>query len=315
MKREAVNYFSVGLFVLTGLALFLYLLFRISDGAGDKDVYYTNYRNVAGLSSGTQVTYEGFSLGHVAAIKPQRNDQGISYQVELRVSRDWKIPEDSVARIHSNGLLAETVVDISEGSSGRFLDAGATLRGDQGADLFAALGEIAGGFGELKKNGIEPLLATLHKTALELDGELGKRVPLILDDVDSLVAKLDSSANHLGGILNAETELKAQRIINNVDHASADFRSLTASLAEVKDAASGLVIKLDSMVGQAKPELQQSIQELRSVMERVSRYSDGILHNLDSTSRNMSEFSRQIRENPGRLIGGAVSGDPGVRRD
>ena len=129
------------------------------------------------------------------------------------------------------------------------------------------------------------------------------------------IAKLDTSADHLTGILNAETEQKAQRIINNVDHASADFRSLTASLGEVKDAAGDLVNKLDGMVSDAHPDLKQTIRELRSIMERVSHYSEGILHNLDSTSRNVSEFSRQIRENPGRLIGGAVSGDPGVRRE
>jgi hypothetical protein len=47
---------------------------------------------------------------------------------------------------------------------------------------------------------------------------------------------------------------------------------------------------------------------------QVSRYSDSILQNLDSGSRNMSEFSRQIRENPARLIGGAAPSDEEARR-
>jgi len=36
----------------------------------------------------------------------------------------------------------------------------------------------------------------------------------------------------------------------------------------------------------------------------VSRNIDSITYNLEGTSRNMSEFSREIRENPGLLLGG-----------
>lgn len=310
MKRETVNYFSVGLFVLATLVLLLYVLFRVSNGAGDKESYYTHFRNVSGLSGGTQVKYEGYALGRIAAIEPRRDEQGIRYQVELRIDKGWQIPADSVAHIASEGLLAETVINISEGASADILQPGDSLTGEQGTDLLAALGKIAGGVGDLSENGIGPLLQTLNNTARQLDSVLGARLPVILDDVQSMVAKLDSSATYLSGILNAETEQTAQRIIGNADHASADFRTLTNSLIEVKDQARDLVSRLDGMAVDMQPELQGTVTELRRIVERVSHYSDGILQNLDSTSRNMSEFSRQIRENPRRLIGGKVPRDP-----
>ena len=315
MKRETINYFSVGLFVLVGMTILLSVLYRISSRAGDHDVYYTYYRNVAGLSSGTLVTYEGYAFGSVGDIEPERGDQGMQYQVELRVRKGWDIPQDSIARIYSDGLLADTVVEIDEGNSPAFLQPGDILKGEQGADLFATVSKVAGDFGDLSEHAIRPFLESLNNTTQQLGDELGSKVPVILGDVQALVAKLDKSATHLSGILNGETEQAAQRIITNVDIASADFRALTAGLSEVKEEAQRLVNRLDTLVVESQPDVKDAVSDLRQLMGQVLRYSDGILNNLDSISRNMNEFSRQIRENPGRLIRGPAPRDQGVRRD
>lgn len=315
MKRDTINYFSVGLFVLAGLAVLLYVMFRLLNGVGETDQYYTYYGNVAGLTAGTAVTYEGYGFGHVAAITPQRTEQGTRYQVELQVSKGWKIPADSVARIYSEGLLADTVVNIDEGEATEFLAPGGEMKGEQGVDLFASLGAVAGDFGDLSENVIRPLLETLNRTVQQVGGELDSGLPVIMAGMQQLVVKLDKSATHLSGMLNAETEAQVHRTLDNVEETATDVRALTAGLADVQQEAQSLIRKLDELVTESRPDLQQAVTDLRHLLEQVSRYSDGILQNLDSTSRNMSEFSRQIRENPGRLIGGSVPRDTGVRRD
>lgn len=315
MKRENVNYFAVGLFVLAGFALLLYVLFRIGSRSGEYDVYYTFYPNVAGISSGSQVAYEGYVFGQVANIQPEQGENGTRYQVELRVRKNWRIPEDSVARIHSDGLLSDTVVNIDEGTSMRFLAPGDVLQGGRGVDFFATVGALAGDVGELGESTLRPLLESLNNTVQQLGSDLGSRVPAILDDVQALVVKLDTSATHLSGILNDETEQTAQQIIANVDQASADFRALTSGLIEVKDDTRRLVSRLDKLMSESGPDLRESLADLRHLLEQVSRYSDGIMRNLASTSRNVNEFSRQLRENPRRLISGSAPRDEGVRRD
>ncbi len=314
MKRETVNYFAVGLFVLAGLAVLLFALFQIISGTGERDTYYTQYRNVAGISPGTQVTYEGYVFGQVSAVRPQRTPQGVAYQVELKVERGWQIPVDSVARIHSEGLLADTVINISEGEAQNLLEPGGVLRGEQGVDLLAAMGEIASDIGKLSAHA-RPLLENLSRSAQQVGGELEQRLPAIFDAIDALVARLDASATHLSGMLNADTEAQARRVLNNFDVAAADFRTLANGLVDVKQGAQQLMSRLDSLVVRSEPELTQAFSDLRRVLAQVARYSDGILQNLDSTSRNMSEFSRQVRENPGRLLGGAIPQDRGVRSE
>ena len=315
MKRDTINYFSVGLFVLAGLAVLLYVLFRLLNGVGERDQYFTYYSNVTGLTTGTPVTYEGYSFGHVSAIEPQRTEQGIRYQVALQVRKDWKIPVDSIARIYSEGLLADTVISINEGESGDFLVPGSELKGEQGVDLFASLGAVAGDFGDLSENAIRPLLETLNRTVQQVGGELDEALPAIMESMQALVAKLDKSATHLAGILNADTEAQVHRTLDSVEGTARDVREMSAGLVEVKEETQRLIRKLDGLVTESQPDLQQAVTDLRHVLEQVSRYSGDILQNLDSTSRNMSEFSRQIRENPGRLIGGSAPRDTGVRRD
>ena len=315
MKRDTTNYFAVGLFVLAGLIVLAVVLYRLGGGSGDRDSYFTHYRNVAGLAKGTLVTYEGFVFGHVAGIQPQRGEGGVVYEVELKVHRGWKIPADSIARIYSEGLLADTVINIAEGESERFLEPGGKLSGAQGVDLFAAMGRLAADFNDLSEGAIRPMIESVNHSVDQVGGELQSRVPIILDDVQNLVAKLDTSATYLAGIINAETEQKAQRILDNVDVAAKDLRSLSQGLAEVRRDSLKLVRDLDRLVTDSRPDLQQSVADLRQILEQVSRYSEDILLNLDNTSRNMSEFSRQIRNNPGRLLGGPIPLDAGVRRD
>jgi phospholipid/cholesterol/gamma-HCH transport system substrate-binding protein len=301
----------VGLVVLAALGVRFFVLYYMISGSGDRDVYYTHYHNVAGLSPGTLVTYEGYSLGHVAAINPERTEAGIEYKVEMRVRTGWQIPADSIARIYSEGLLADTVVNISEGRAAEFLQPGDSLKGEQGVDLFAAMGELAGDFGDLSEHAIRPLLETLNESVKQVGGELQNRLPVILGEVQGLVAKLNTSADHLGSILNAETGAQARRVLGNVDRAAADLQAMTSGLVEVKRDAQQLITRLDGLLVRSQPGLEEAVSDLQHILRQVSRYSDGILQNLDNTGRNMSEFSRQIRENPGRLIGGSAPRDQG----
>lgn len=315
MKKDTINYFAVGLVVLAGLAALMLAFYRLTAGVGDQDTYYTHFRNVSGVDRGTLVTYEGFVFGQVTGIRPERDAQGTVYQVEFRVRKGWKIPVDSVARVYSEGLLADTVIDIAEGRSSQFLAPGATLSSARGMDLFAAMTELAAGFGDLSERSLQPLLAALTQMVEQIGGEIRAKVPRILDDTHDLVKKLDQSATHLSEVMNAETTIKAQRILNNVDLAAGDLRSLSEDLGEVRQHSLLLVRKLDQLVTDTQPGLRDAVGALREVLQQLSAYSENILLNLDNTSRNMSEFSRQVPNNPARLLGGPVPTDAGVWRD
>lgn len=302
MRRESINYFAVGLFVLAGLGLLLAVLYRITGASGQTETYYTHYDNVAGVIAGTLVTYEGYSIGHVAAIEPQREVSGLRYRLALKVKQGWSIPVDSIASIYAEGLLADTVINIQEGKAMQYLKPGDEVQGREGVDVFAALSAVADEFGELSRGSIRPLMDTLKQTVTRISGDMETHVPQILERVSNMTEKLDNSSSHVAAILNQETEAQARRILNNTDRAAEAFNHLSNSLLSVQSDVTHLIKELDGLVSESRPDIQKSLLELRDTLEQVSRSSGDILMNLEGASRNMNEFTRQIRENPASLI-------------
>lgn len=302
MKRESVNYFAVGLFVLIGLGALLATFYRLSGASGNTDQYFTHYRNVAGVTAGTQVTYEGYAIGHIAAIEPQRDASGVRYRVALNLQKGWSIPEDSSASVYADGLLADTVINIREGQSKRYLQPGDEIIGRPTVDLFAALGAVAGEFGDLTESSIKPLMETLQQTIVSIGSDIETQLPEILARVNSMTGKLDRSASHVAAIMDAQTESQARRILDNTDKAAEAFAYLSNNLLSVQSDVTHLITELDGLVSESRPDIQKSLLDLRDTLEQVSSSSGDILMNLDNASRNVNEFTRQIRQNPTTLI-------------
>ena len=315
MKRDNINYLVVGGTVLAGFALLIYVLFRLTGGVGERDAYQVYYGSVGGLKAGTPVNYEGYRVGAVAAIHPERRATGMRYRVELRIRDGWQIPADSVARIHSEGLLAETVINIEEGASAEFLRPGAELQGHAGVDLFAALASVADEVGGLTRDSVRPLLDNLDRRISSLGDRVEEQLPPILDGMQGLVSSLQESAGRINRILDSDRERQLVRVIDNTDQMSANMLQLSEGLLELQQEARVLLEASQGMVEDNREDLDQSIRALRRTLEEVGDYTGVILHNMEGTSRNMNEFSRQIRHNPGLLLGGKPPREQGVANE
>jgi len=163
MKRDNINYLAVGTFVLATLIILLVVLYKITGRVGDSNPYHVYYDNITGLTDGSRVTYEGYQVGFVGGVEPEQSESGTRYRVEMRIKQGWQIPLDSVARIYSAGLLAETVINIEEGSSKEYLPPDAEVIGLQGGDMFAALGTVAEDIGSLTRDSLRPLLDNVNQ--------------------------------------------------------------------------------------------------------------------------------------------------------
>ncbi len=244
MKRDNVNYFLVGSVVLIGIALMLYSLFRLTGGVGENDQYYTSYRNVGGLNEGTPVTYQGYKLGSVASIKPVRLEGKTSYRITVMIRDGWKVPDDSIARIYSEGLLAETVINIEEGSSSTFLEPGAEIEGRQGFDVFQALNSVASEASGLISTSVRPLVENINGSVLSVSNQVDTRLPEILDELSHLVATLQAGADRVPRMINDDVESKIIKIVGNSEKMSANLLVMSEELLNTRRA-------MDALLGQS----------------------------------------------------------------
>ena len=65
MKQDNINYFAVGLFVIGAMLVLLVALYHITGRGADADDYYVEIKNVAGIRTGSPVTYAGFEIGQL----------------------------------------------------------------------------------------------------------------------------------------------------------------------------------------------------------------------------------------------------------
>ncbi|MGR8920749.1 MAG: MlaD family protein, partial [Gammaproteobacteria bacterium] len=172
MKRDTVNYVMVGAFVVAMGIAFIVFLFAVTGRSGPTDPYYVHYDNVAGLKFGTGVFYEGYRVGQIETITPEPGDSGMRYLLELSVASGWRIPDDSVARVQSSGLISAITIEISEGESQTFHAPGAFITGIEKSDLMSVLNDAAADFRTLSRDGVMPVLKNVNQRVTQLTEEI-----------------------------------------------------------------------------------------------------------------------------------------------
>lgn len=119
MKTEATNRIKLGIFVITGLILFLAGIYFI--GAKQQlfnDTFRTSsmFNDVSGLQVGNNVRFAGINVGTVENIDIL-NDTTV--QVDMIIDADTKkfIKKDARAVIGSDGLMGSKIINILPGSA------------------------------------------------------------------------------------------------------------------------------------------------------------------------------------------------------
>lgn len=113
--------FTVGLFVIAGLALFTVGLFlvgnRVEAFARHMD-FYAEFTDLAGLSKGAKVQVGGMSAGQILDIAIPDSPSS-RFRVKLRINEKLHglVRTDSVATIGTEGVVGDTFVLIRPGSS------------------------------------------------------------------------------------------------------------------------------------------------------------------------------------------------------
>ncbi|MHB8448159.1 MAG: MlaD family protein [Rudaea sp.] len=295
MKRDNVNYVLVGAAVLVAGILLLVALAMITGRGGASTAYYTHYHNVTGLRYGAPVFYQGYRIGQVGAIAPERGKDGTRYRIELDVRRDWPIPQDSVARLTATGLLADVAVGISEGKSARMAAPGSELAGVESADIFSAMNELAGQISGLTRTQIAPLIQTLSKRVDSITGAIDKGTPDLVRQSQQLLTRLNRVSDSLDDMLKPDNRAAVAAILANT-------QQMTKQLRDTQQKLDDALGQLDSIARENRPGIRDSVADLRAVLEALSGRMDSISQHLENASRNFDELAREVRKNPNRLL-------------
>lgn len=314
MKQDNVNYLVVGIFVLSMLILLLVVLFRITGNSTETVPYFVDYTNITGINKGSPVTYGGYQIGQVDDIIPRNVAGRTQYHLELGLKAGWKIPSDSVARIISPGLLSDDLIDIAEGESSTYIQPNGVIRGQDSINIMSTLNTVAYEIKDLSDNSIKPLINNLSRHVDAIGSGLNTSIPMVTASINRLLDNLNSSANELAELLNEKNQQHLANAFENADLISQNLSTLAQGFNNAHSQIEQILNNSNQILTDNSDDIRHSVVDLRNSLQIISENINAIIYNLEGTSRNFNEFSRQIRDNPAVLLNGKAPRDDGVQR-
>lgn len=279
--NERKRSLTVGLFVLIGLIILVagILVLGTQQNKFSKNLVVTTYfHDVKGLKVGNNVWFSGVKVGIVKEIKFQSiNDVKVVMHIEEKSSQF--IREDVVAKLGSDGLIGNAIVNLVGGSDQvPPIQDGDVIKSVGGTDtdaMFATLQTNNENLVEITKN-----FAVLSQQMVEGKGTVGALM------TDSTIAlSLKNSVNSLN------------KVMTDVNKASGNLAILMNKL----NSNQGLIHDLttDTVVF---ANLRESAAQLQGVTETAST----LMENLNATSARLNDRDNAI---------GVLTNDPAAAEE
>jgi phospholipid/cholesterol/gamma-HCH transport system substrate-binding protein len=299
----------VGLFVLVAAAILIFVVFALS-GAWSKrgTTYHTYFAFAGGIVPGTVVRYSGGpKIGRVESMKIDPADPE-RIEVTFSVKPDVPIKTDSQVKVMSMTPLSDNDVEIFPGTpQAGIAPPGSVLPSEPYVDF----NSLAERINQLAPRA-EALLDTLNERAVDLKGTVDR-----FNDVLSV----ENRANFAATIANARGMLEEDRpalksTLQHVNNATNQLQPLLDNVQKTVTQANQSLNHIDEMVGENRPDVRQSVQELRKSLAQVNTLTgqlnqtldvnadniDALLENLRQLTDNLKEFTAQIKARPYLLI-------------
>ncbi len=267
----------VGSFVLIAMLLLLAMLFRITGAHTDADNYYVVLSKITGIKDGAAVTYGGYQIGKIDHVEPVFESDKTTYRINIKIKSGWEIPQDSVAEIAMPGIISDKQIEITEGISTIKLKPGDTINSKDAVDMMALVNNIG--------------------------NQLDDFIPIMTKDISHLLSNLNESADQVAKIVNDKNRKHIENMFKNADDASFHLVKLSAGFERINSQLDEILKGSKSILTENNEDIRYSVVELRKSIDVVSKNIHSIIYNMDSSSRNMNEFTRQLRDNPGAILG------------
>ncbi len=267
--------------------------------------YYAAYDQINGVQNASPVMMKGVKIGSVTGIAfdPARSDKVL---LQLTIKRQYRIPEDSEAKIFSNGLMGNKAIEIIYGTSTDYLRSGDTLRAGRDRDLM----DVAGSELDFFKQHFSKIATELTATLENLNGLLERNA----GNIDGTLNHLNEISGDMASVLN-DRKADLQRSI-------AEFAEFAQMLGDNSPKVDSLIGNLNRFSAQLTDEqivarLGTAVDELSALMARIDR-GDGTMgrlmndpalyESLDEAVGNLSALLADVKQYPGRYVHLSVFG-------
>lgn len=299
------NEVKVGAVALVTLIVFIWL-FNFLKG---KDYfkrtanYYAVYDNVGGLAESSPVEINGFKVGVVQSIRLLDPTSG-KLLVVYSVSKDFKLPVNSVAEILPVSVIAGMKVQFLFGEGPGYYSDGDTIPGKLSESLLTTLDDVI----DPIKEKVLGMVTVLDSVIVAINDIVD---PEFRDNLKGTMANLDNSTGSLSRVLGSkEKELK-----ETLDNISKFSGMLSENTIKLNNTFSNLEAVSDTL---AAADLYNSVSNLKASLEKASLLlenlndgkgsagqlltNDSLYINLNNSLASLNLLLEDVKSNPKRYV-------------
>ena len=290
---------KVGAFVLGcfGILAFTIIYLMSAQFNGHTVPYRTYLRYAGGLEAGASVLFGGIDAGKVTSVRPWTTDP-TKIEILLEVKQGTPLNEKSVAKLGLVSIMNSASLSITTGSNdAKRLPPGSAIQSQEAASL----DEIAGKMSTVADNAN----ALVTQVKGELEGISG--------DARHLLANLNTvtgpaNQQRVRAVLDHVNEMIATES-PKIDRISDQVIALTQHADDTIQNVNGTVTDLRDPIRKDLAELQQTLQQAKSLLSdmqvvvRANDYKiDDTVENLRVATDNLDQLTDSLKQRPWSMI-------------
>ncbi len=303
--------FKVGFLFLVAAGLFIwgFNFLKGTDIFGARRMLYVVYDKVEGLEPANKVKISGLNIGQVTRLTFIEGTSQVA--VELYISNDIPIPENSIARLYSTDLLGGKAVEIILGDSPNLTRSGDTLVSAMEQSLREQVTEQV----EPLRLRVVALINSVDSVLLQVQAVFSESTQYNLaesfDNIRSSITSFQSAVSNLDTILDTEKS-RINTIMTN-------FESITNNLEknneQINNIFNNLAVLSDSLVASDIPqtvrEAHAAMLNLREISEKLNSgegtmgqllTNDSLYIQMEQSTESLNKLLEDMRLNPKRYV-------------
>jgi phospholipid/cholesterol/gamma-HCH transport system substrate-binding protein len=274
------NEVKTGILGVIALALFV-LGFNYLKGSGllsSSKTFYATFDDAQGLTPSSFVMQRGVQIGSVRNIYLSKKEPG-KVEVEFSLKKEINIPKDSKANIMSAGLLSPVALNIMPGTSTTSYAGGEYIATEKYVGMIDKLSENA-----------EPIMKNLDGT---------------MANAKTAITTIDNTVSNINSLIDAQTKANLQQSIARLNKTTADFNTLSSSLASQREKISSTVSSLEkfaSNLNSNNQNINATLANIKSTTDQINKADlTGTINNLKNTLAQLDATIANVNSDKGTV--------------
>jgi len=324
---------KVGIFLVVGVICLIAFSLRTKGTTRMADAYnlHTYFDTVKGLEKGADVSFAGVPIGKVAGMDFDRKRNRV--RVDLFISRDYEIHEDSIATVDLKSLLGQYFIQITPGTpetrslaNGEEIKSKDTLGlaevmnamgsiGDNSQNLFQSLDENQKRVFNQLSSVIEENRDNIHKTTEAL-AEAAPKIQSFMENADKISSSLNAGEGTLGKLLkDDEMYDRVLSAASNVDEITSQIKSGRGTVGRLvyEDNLHASAEQTLEKVGSASDELKAVVADNRAKLTEILDSLSRAIPDFEEAAKSIREVADKVNAGEGTL--GKLVNDPSLYND